>query len=232
MARGISRKQLKHDEFVDAAFSAERWLEDNWRKVVRWAGIVAVVGLLVLARFLWSQRKLEQARLLLSRGLDEYQIAFEASFGGPDAVGQEGYGRALELFRQSGAKAGNSAVGRLAGYYEGAALTRQGKPDEAIPVLERLVQRASDPTLAGAARALLANAYADAGRTDDAIATLRALADQGGGYAGQSLLRMAVLLEQGGRADEAIEALEELIEDYPVSPMVAEANQMLQRLRS
>ena len=48
MAQRISRKELKHDEFVEKAFDFGEWLEENWKTAAGYAGLAAVLIVAIL----------------------------------------------------------------------------------------------------------------------------------------------------------------------------------------
>ena len=66
MARRITRKSMKQDEFVEAAFDAGEWLEENWRIVViALAGVGARTGQLhhTESRILFNLLRFESLRV-------------------------------------------------------------------------------------------------------------------------------------------------------------------------
>ncbi len=70
MARRISRKSMKQDEFVAAAFDAGEWLEKNWKSVaLAIVGVLAAV-LLVYAWMVWSARRLATAGEIFGEGYE------------------------------------------------------------------------------------------------------------------------------------------------------------------
>jgi tetratricopeptide (TPR) repeat protein len=223
MSRDLTRKKLKQDEFVESVFSIEQWVEDHWRTLARWTGGIAAVALIASGWLWWSGRRADEAHRLFGDAFKEFNAASTA------AAPAEGYGKALALFEQSADLSGGAAAWS-ADFYRASSLLELERVDEAIGILERLEGNAPNGTLAAGARMQLANAYEQVGRNDEAIDTLRTVADGEGGYTPSALLRMGTLLLEAGRDDEAREALKDLTERYPASGAATDGRRVLQRL--
>ncbi len=221
MSRELTRKQLKKDEFVEAAFNVEQWVEENWRKLLVWVGVAVgvVIVLIVLAWWMGSRRA--QANELFAEALEKYRA-------GTSAAGQASLDEALPLLERT-QDAGGS-IGWLGGYYRAAALLREGQPDEAAAILDDLSGDAPSAELEQAALVLRAKARLEAGNTDEAITQLREVAEQGGAFAPQALLTMGNLLREQGRVDEASDAYRTLLDGYPQDAHAPLAQQALQQL--
>jgi len=224
MAR-ISRKELKHDEFVETAVDIGQWLEEHWRRVATWAGVV-VVAVVVTALVVWSTaRARERTRQILAAGMSQYEKALAAEEG-VDAELQA----ALPLFEEAGERAGSA--GHVARYYQAATLSRLGRTDEALPLLEGVLAEGLDhPTLAGSAQSLLVTLYQEAGRTDSAIELLQRMVDETepSNPPDQSLLMLARIQENQGDLAAARVTWQRIVDDYPDSPGAAEAGALLAR---
>jgi predicted negative regulator of RcsB-dependent stress response len=221
MARRITQKELKHDEFVDAAWDFGHWLEENWPAILKWgAGIV----LAVLVAFSWaeySRRSANRARTLLAEAVAQYQKVDAAGFTDPGQASAM-----LESFETVRERGGDS--GRLARYMEGATLRRLGRLDEAVAALESVCADPVD-TLCASSRMMLARAHADADRIDDAVTVLQALADHEAAAipADRALVEMARLQLDAGRKDEARRNLQRVVAEFPAGVAVAEARELL-----
>lgn len=218
MARDLTRKQLKKDEFVEAAFNIEQWVEDNWRKLAVWVGAAVGLAVVVIAVLWWNDSRNERANVRLAAGLEEFREAASRPDGSFD--------EALPALEES--QHGGGTVGWLGGYYRAAALIRSGDPQQASGVLADLLGSAPAPELEQAARAMSARAAVEAGRVDDAVVELRALAEGGGAYAPLALLTLGNLLGEQGKLAEAAEAYRTLIREYPQDSLAQEAQQALE----
>jgi hypothetical protein len=75
VAKKISRKELAHDEFVDAAFDFGHWLEKHWRSLFMAVGAAVLIVIAVLVWIAWSRQADEKARTRLASGISVYQTA-------------------------------------------------------------------------------------------------------------------------------------------------------------
>jgi tetratricopeptide (TPR) repeat protein len=223
MAQRLTRKQMKQDQFVEAAFDLGEWLEEHWRPAAAVLVGVVVLALTFVGWSAWSRRTSDGAARLLSEGIRSLQGDETLK---PDPLAS------LGLFEQAASTAPRSGAGQAADYYRGAALLALDRPADAVNALERAASRARQPVLAGAANALLAEAYLRAGRDEDAVAVWRRLIDgSAGAYpAPQARLGLAGALLSQGNAEEAIGTLERVTRDAPQSPASSEAFRLLQKL--
>jgi tetratricopeptide (TPR) repeat protein len=222
MAR-FSRKDLKHDEFVETAVDIGQWLEDHWRSVATWGGAVVVVAA-VVALVIWNNaRTREQTRQILADGMSRYQQAETTAVGVDEELRE-----ALALFEEAAERGG--AAGEVARYYQAATLGRLGRVDEALPLLEQLVEAGlQQPTLAGSAQSLLASLYVETGQADRAIELLTRLADEiePSFPADQALAQLARLHEDRGDVEEARRIWQRIIDEYPGTAGATEAGAAL-----
>lgn len=226
MAERISRKDIKQDEFIEAAFDAGEWIERHWRTAAAVVAAALALVLVVAAWSFWSDRRADEVSKLLAEGLKLYT----GQAGTGAAAVAPRYAEALPLFEEAARKGGNAPAGRVATYYRGATLLRLGRASEAVPVLESVASSAAQRAVADGARALLAEAYAKAGDLDRAQATYRALADAPGAAfpPDVALLQLARLYEEKGRVREARQALQEIVTKYGQGAVASEARAKLQ----
>ena len=222
MARKITQKQLKHDEFVDAAFDFGHWLEENFSIVLKWIGAGVIVAVGIVGWQAYAARSLNQARELVAQGAVIYDTAEASGYADASALSE-----ALATFREVGGS--SSAPARLARFYEGAALYRLGRLDEAVEALGAVGTEGGD-TLVGTTQLLLAQVHVAAGRTDDAMALLEGLASQSDPAipADRALLELARLQLGTGRTGQAQLSLERILTEFPLSGSVVEARELLQ----
>jgi tetratricopeptide (TPR) repeat protein len=230
MAQKITRKSLKQDEFVEAAFDAGEWLERHWRKVaVAAAGVVAVV----LAGFAWAawgaHRRAEASRLL-GEGFDLVREAGSAA-AAPGGSSRDRYAEAMDRFGQAARKAGRSPLREVAETYRGMVLLRRGDYAEASRVFEEVAGRTSNPALAETATAALAEAAGAATDAERAERLWRQLGESKDGFfpADLALLKLGQLFRERGRTEEARKVLQDLVDRYPQGAAAGEARQVLQR---
>ena len=236
MARRISRKRMKHDEFVEAAFDAGVWLEENWKKVAGALGAAVAAVLIVSGWFAWSSHQKDKAGRLFDEGFLLYRGSVSGDGATDAAQGsskQERYRQALDWFDQAANKAGRSPLGNVATFYQGIIHLESGNPGEAARILEQVVSRARYPAVGDTARAKLAEAYAATGEEDKARALWSELAEAPDTFFPQdlALLNLGKLLRRQGKADEARDVLQDLLDSYPQSFSAAEAQRLMERAR-
>jgi predicted negative regulator of RcsB-dependent stress response len=212
MTDRITRKSLKHDEFVEAAFDFEHWVVQNWKMVSAGVGAVIVVGLVIWGIAGASHAKSERTARDLSEGIAKLLPAPGAEeSAASDAASR--YAAALPSFEKTAESAAGSPAGRTAAFYRGAALVRLGRAAEAVPVLEALTKQGEDDMVTALARAKLAEALAASQQTDRAVEVWKDLASRTGGYYPPELASYweADTLFRAGRGAEAKPILEALI---------------------
>jgi tetratricopeptide (TPR) repeat protein len=222
MARRITRKSMKQDEFIEAAFDAGAWIERHWRTAAAGVGAALALVLIVLAWNWFAGRQKDEVEQLVSQGLYLYSGTQEAGGGR--------YSEALPVFEKAARLGGKSARGQVAKFYQGATLLRLGRAAEAAPILEEVSQSSSDRPLADSALGMMAEAYAAAGNLEKATAAFRKLAEQSGATfpPDYALLQLARALQDHGKAQEARQVLQEIVTKYPQGPAVAEAKARLE----
>jgi tetratricopeptide (TPR) repeat protein len=226
MAQRISRKQIKQDEFLDAAADAGHWLERHWRELVKWGGAVAVIALLVVGWRAWTTHRTGRGSELLASGIEKYARAEEAGYA--NSADLEG---ALSSFREAKDLLGDEDGGRTARYYEGAVLFRLKRFDEARAALESIGPPRADlaDTVGVMGQALLADVLLAEGQPDRALAVLTQLLDgKNAAVPRDQVLLDAARIELGSGAGEAARAhLQQLVDEFPRSPFVPEARRLL-----
>jgi predicted negative regulator of RcsB-dependent stress response len=224
LAKKITQKMAKHDEFVEAAFDIGLWLEEHGRTVAKWAGAGVLALIVVVAYSAYLQHRGAKHRALLADVIGRYEQAESGGFVDRDALAA-----LLEPLEQ--AARGRGASGRLARFYRGAALLHLERLDEARDELARVVEQDdTSDTLGATAQILLARVHGAAGRTDEAVALLERLADPASSAAvppEQVLLELGRLYREVGKAPEAQRQWERIVREYPESVAAGEARALL-----
>lgn len=224
MAQKRTRKQLLEDDrFVEAAPGIQEWMAANQKTVTQVAVAVLVVAAALAGWKYWSSRKSSQAETLLNEG-----IALMRPVASDDAPKPAD---ALPKFEAAAEAGGSSPVGLSARYYRAAALVDLDRAAEAIPILEGLGSEGG--AISGSAAALLAEAYGKAGRTADAEAAWRKLADADGAFPGDvALYRLGELQAREGKITEARLTWQDVLNRWPQGVAAQDARQAIDRTRS
>ena len=217
MARKITQKELKHDEFVDAAFDFGHWLEEHWRTAATWTGVALALVLAALGFTAWSRQRATREADRVAQGIDRYVVAQREAFAQPEELTA-----ALGQF--------DDASGALGGFYRGASLFRLGRLDEAEAALREVVSSTdSSSTLAAVAELMLARVQLEAGQSDAAIATLEGLAARAEAAvpADQMLLELGRAYRRAGRESDARARWQRIIDAHPNGTAAGEARALL-----
>ena len=211
---GLTRKEIKHDEFLETAGDVGQWLEENWKLVLAVLGGALVVLVVVLGWRQWSESKTDALRNRLAEAQGAYL---------DEGPGSE---RALESFRAIASDAGSRQEGAVARFYEGIMLLRSGDASAAIPPLEASAGESSDPLLRQNARVALGRAHGVAGDLPAAEAILREVAaDEGSVYPPEEALMTLAELHRTAGDDAAADAvLREVGERFPGTPAAQRAS--------
>ncbi len=208
---GLTRKQIKHDEFIETAKDAGQWLEENWKSV---AIVVAVVITVILAGAgvkAWLDSRAESARIALADGQKAYRDAlFPADDAEPDWAG------AIAKLDEAASIGGNSETGKVAQYFRGLALLHSGDAAGAVGALERSID-STDDLFRQTATVALARASAANGDLARAGTLVRAVVDDSAAVypADQALMVLAELHAENGDLDGARSLWSEVMESYP-----------------
>ena len=167
MSRRLTKKEIKKDEFLEAATDAGEWLETNWKTVLAWAGGLAVVALLIAGWYFIGKTRDEAAQKILAQGM---QVLTTGD-----------YEQAIDLFGQAADKGGSGTTEAVADLYRGIALSRNGRNDEAVPILKEVGDTSSVLLVAQTARAVLAGIHETAGEYEQAEAIYMTLSTEEGG---------------------------------------------------
>jgi len=224
MARKITQKELKQDEFVDAAVDLGHWLEKNWRLVARWGAVVGVVVLIIVGWVVLARHTREQAEVRLAGALVTYD-RLEAEGFTDSAVLEQTLGELNSVADDAGRAA--AGVARL---YRGSALFQLERFDEAEQELSSVVETADrDGTVFATAHAVLANVYQATGRTEEAVRVLDGLLDSPNARvpADQTLLQIGQIYSEAGEDDQAREHWQRVLDEYPNGMAATEARQLL-----
>jgi len=222
MAKKITQKELKHDEFVEAGLDIGLWVEEHWQTALKWAGVVVLAVVALLAGLSWSNRNQERARLELAGAIDRYEAAQATDFA--DNAELESLVTDLGQIKSGDA-------GKIASFYRGATLYRLGRYEDARTALSSVATAVGrDGTLGATASLMLARTEWASGSQEQAIAIFdEMIADANSAIpASQLLLESGRLLAESGDTEAARDRWQQVVDDFPGTPASAEANRLTQ----
>lgn len=172
MARRITRKQLKQDEFVSVVDSLLQWFSGRWKPIAIAVALVAVaLGAFVLVSW-WSTGRAVEATVSLEEAITtlEGEPAEEGETeeveGDPEA--------AAEQFREVIDTYSRTAQADEARLYLARILLDKGETDEARDLLVKVVERRRGDAIGQVAAYDLFQLRIAAGQTDEVARELEA----------------------------------------------------------
>jgi tetratricopeptide (TPR) repeat protein len=202
-------------------------------------GVVLVVGVAALGYWTWHQREQQGAQKLLADAM----VVAEARIG-PPAAATGGTGltfpterdraqAALTKFKAAADAYPTSDAGLFARYQEASTQVVLGNPAEAAKAYQVVIDRAGNRLIGQTARLGLAAAHARGGQFDQAITTYKELAQRKDGRLPIDgiLMELGRVYRDAGRAGEAQQTFNRLIEEFPDSPFNADAKRELEALK-
>jgi TolA-binding protein len=217
---------MKQDELLEAATDFGDWLEENWRKVLVWVGVLVAIGIVILAWYYIDKARQEKASELLGQGFQAFAGAESAEAGAGGS-----YDEAIALFQKAADKGGGSATGMTAVFYQGISLVKSGDTAAGVELLEQVSAEADDAVLTGAARLAAAHAYVTLGEREKAVDRLSALADDPDSLypPDMALVLAGRLMAEGGDHEGAVSVWRDVADRYPESAGAVEARELLDR---
>lgn len=236
MARHISRKELKRDEFRETLTHGAEAVAAHKRLSWIIAGSALAILVAALGWRFYGQRQTARASVDFSAAMSVYNARIRTA-GEPQMAGEvtyvdekNKYTDAAKQFSDVAAAYSRTRPGRLARYYAALSLVQLDQNDEAERELQA-VESSGDATLAPLARFQLAQLYDKTDRPDQALQIYQQLADAGAEF----VPRAVVLLKMADHhsttnPEEAAKLYNQVKSEFPDSAAAQLADQGLQLL--
>lgn len=232
---GLTRQEMKRDEVQEQLLVGVEWFQRHWRKVV--LGLVAVllaISAFFLARVIGEQRS-NEAQAALGNALS-LMVAPIVEDGAdpdgdeprfPDEASREQ--RANAALEQVVADYGGSEAGMVARMVLARMAAEEGDTARAREIWQEAMRAGRGTALAASARANLISLDRQE-RPAELAEELQEMVDAGGGDlpADALLFELGQTLEAAGRADEANEVYQRLVDDFQTSPYASQARDRIQ----
>lgn len=229
MGRRITRKQLKQDdEFVSAAERIFRWIADNRRQLT--AAIVAVcaAALVWWGVAAWMGSRTDDASLLLSHAVQTFEGTATAG-----SLVPAGDVEAAEVeFLQVIDTHGGSDQAEMARLYLARIALSRGQTDEARSALVELSQKNGNNVIGRLATLDLIDLRIASGQVAEVAAELEAMivGQNQGLPRDAALYKLGEVFVASGEPERARSYFERLLEEFPESPYLMNAQLKLGEL--
>jgi len=233
------RHRLKQNDLGEITRQVQDLVSERKRDIGWVVLAVAIVAAVGLGYWAWSSREQGDAQKLLA----DVMVIQEARVGPPAAAtGGSGLTFPTERERAQAAvgkfKAAADAYpatdsGLFARYQEASTHMVLGNPTEAAKAYQDVVDRAGSRLIGQTARLGLAGAKARSGQYDQAITAYKELAQRKDGVLPIDgiLMELGRVYRDAGRAGEAQQTFNRLIEEFPDSTFNADAKRELEALK-
>jgi predicted negative regulator of RcsB-dependent stress response len=239
------REQLKHNEAADAIVAASSLMSRHGRTIA--LGAVAVLLLVgsVFGYRAFKARTEERAQAQLAAAVEilNAPVATAPAPGAaptPAAAGTYATeaaraDAALTQLLSTADAYGRTDAGIRARYYAASLYAETNRPQDAAAAYEKVRDQAGASTLLGRMASLgLASMQVRQKQFDPAIKLLQDLAQRRDGPlpVDAVLVQLAEAYQQAGRAAEASQTLQRVIDEFPQSPYAADARQRVEALQA
>lgn len=236
MAKHISRKELKKNEFAETMMHGAEAVAAHQRLTWIVGGAIALVLVLVGGWRYYSQNQTARASVGLQAAMKIFGARIRASGepAAPDEVTyideKNKYTDAAKSFGDVVARYGGTQPGHVARYYEALCLAQLDKNDEAEKEL-KAVESSGDASLAPLAQFQLAQVYDNTNRSDQALKIYQQLADKPAEFVPRAvvLLKMADHHSKSN-PQEAAKLYNQVKTEFPDSAAAQAADKGLQLL--
>lgn len=235
------RHHLKDNELAHLAGSARHAIEEKRGPVTAIAAAVLVVLVIGAGYYAWNSRVESRAHALLAEAV----VVDDARIGPPSAPGSPEPGglsfaslrarnqAALTKYKVAADEYPATDAGIYARYRQAATYMALGEAKGAVEAYQQVIERAGNDLYGQMARLGLAEAQAQTGAVDEAIATYTELSQRKDGPIPVDgvLLRLARTYLDAGKTADAEKAYTRLVEEFPDSPFAAEAKRGLDEIK-
>ncbi|MFN2441530.1 MAG: tetratricopeptide repeat protein [Thermoanaerobaculia bacterium] len=232
MSDRLSRKEIKHDKFVDEMETAYEVARKNVRWIVAgFVGSLVLIGVIVGA-MLWMASQERKAQLRLAEAIE----ILDSPLGQPTPAGtyqteQEKIDKAEPILREITDTYSGRDAADVAGLYLARFEAGRGEIEPAIEKLNNFIDSHPKHVLAQSARISLYGLRLAAGQAQEVIADLE---NEISGTdaplpADIALAILARAYEAGNQPDRSREAWQRILNEYPDSAYTLEAQRKLNR---
>ena len=238
------REQLKHNEAADALVAASTFVNLHGRTLTLTLVAIMLVVVSVFGYRAFRSRTEERAHAQLAAAVEIMNAPVNAPVAGASPAPAATGTYATDAARADAALTGllktadsfrRTDAGLRARYYAASLYAETNRSKEAADAYQKVRDEAGASTLLGRVAALgLASMQVRQKQFDPAIKTLQELAQRRDGPlpVDAVLVQLADAYQQAGRAAEATQTLQRVIDEFPQSPYAADARERVQALQA
>jgi TolA-binding protein len=236
------RQHLKDNELAQLAAGARDLVQERRGPLLTGLVAIVLVALIGGGYMAWRSRVEGRAHSQLAQALaiEDARVGPPAAFGTQPVAGlsfvseREKNQAALTKFKEVADSFPKSDAGLYARYRQAATYMALGEPKSAADAYQQVIDQGGDSLYAQMARLGLAEAKAQTGEYETAINTFRDLSQRRDGNLPVDgiLMRLARTQADAGKAGDAQQTFNRLIQEFPDSPFVEEARKELEKLKS
>lgn len=233
-SKRLSRKELKedirHDEFQEAVATTYEELRDNARIIGIAAGVIVAIALAIAVGRIY----LKQQKVAGNEALTDAMLIYNAPVVETDATPDDkrtpsfsSLDERTSRAREAMADVSGGKTGDIANLLTAALDVQEGKADAARATWEEVLKSHKGNALGIAAERNIIRYDRDNGRAAEVVEDLRKQLDATDNNLPEEVIlyELAETLDDMGEADEAQELYQRLLDDYPRSPLAAQARQ-------
>lgn len=239
--KSTERQHLKENELAHLAASAGTIVQERGKPII-YAIVAVVVVLAGSGGYVAWRNNVEakaHAQLAGALAIEEARIGPPAAFGTSAPTGlsfvseREKNQAALTKYKEVANAYPSSDAGLYARYRQANTFMALGSPESAAEIYQQVISQGGDSLYAQMARLGLAEAQAQSGEYDAAINTFRDLSQRKDGQLPVDglLMRLGRTQLEAGKASEAEQTFNKLVQEFPDSPFTADAQKELDQLK-
>ena len=227
-----TREDLKRNELGEALGKGMHYAEDHKRTILMAVGGVGAAIVIAAGVVLWISSRKSGANELLGDALRVDGAAVVATGANPADPARPTFAsesarraRAKELFTDLDSRYGSSKTGRVAKLYLAQIAVAEGDKEKAIQLWKTFLDAEPAGALSATARVNLYKVDREQGRSAELAEELKKMVEQADKPLPTDviLFELALAYEALGKGDEAKAAYRRIVEEYPQSPYIADA---------
>lgn len=239
--KNAERHHLKENELAHLAAGARDLVQERRGPILGTVVAVVVVLAAVGGYVSWKNRTetRAQAQLAAAATIEGARVGPPAAFGTQPSTGlsfvseREKSQAVLTKYKEVADEFPNSDAGLYARYRQAATYMALGVPKSAIEAYQQVIANGGDSLYAQMAKLGLAEAQAETGDYESAITVFRDLAQRKDGPLPVDglLLKLGQTQADAGKATDAQQTLNRLVQEFPDSSFAADARKQLELMK-